>query len=109
MNSAIYRKTMETFRNRVDLRLVNKEKDHLKCTSKQSCISHKIFDRNFVAIGKSKLALKLNKPAYIGMCILGLGKVSICEFHYDYIKKRYDKKPKLLFTDTDSFMYEIKS
>ena len=30
MNIGIYRKTMENFTNRVDLRLVNNEKDHLK-------------------------------------------------------------------------------
>ena len=43
----------------------------------------------FVAIRKSKLVLKLNKPAYIGMCILELTKVLIYEFHYDYIKNKY--------------------
>ena len=31
------------------------------------------------------------------------------EFHYDYIKNRYDNKSKLLFRDTDSLMYEIKT
>ena len=29
------------------------------------------------------------------------------KFHYDYIKRKYDQKPKLLFADTDSSMYEI--
>ena len=65
---------------------------------------HKIFDNNLVAIRKSKLALKLSKPAYIGIFILGLGKVLMYEFYYDYINNIYDNKSKLLFTDTNSLM-----
>ena len=61
-------------------------------------MSHKIFDNNLVAIHKSKLALKLNKPGYIEMCILELSKVLMYEFYYDYIKSKYDNKSKLLFT-----------
>ena len=75
MNNAIYGKAMENLRNRIDVKLVNKEKDDLKCTLKPSYMSHKIFDNNLVAIRKSKIALTLKKPAYIGMCILDLIKV----------------------------------
>ena len=60
----------------------NNAKDSLKCTSKPSYMSHKICDNNLVEIRKSKLALKLNQPAYIGMCILELSKVLLYEFHY---------------------------
>ena len=63
---------MEKLRNRIDVKLVNNKKDYFKCTPKPSYMSHKIFDNNLVAIRKSKLALKLNKPAYIEMCILEL-------------------------------------
>ena len=38
-------------------------------------MSHNILDNNLVVIRKSKIALKLNKAAYIGMCILQLSKV----------------------------------
>ena len=71
-------------------------------------MSPKIFDNNLVAKRKRKVSLRLNKPAYIGMCILELSKILMYEFHYDYIKNKYDNKSKLLFTDTDSLMYEIK-
>ena len=61
-NNAINRKTMENLRNRIDVKLVNNEKDYLKFTSKLSYMSHiylTISDNNLLAIRKSKLALKL--------------------------------------------------
>ena len=93
---------MESLRNRIYEKLVNNEKCYLKCTSKPNCMSHKIFANNLIAIRKSKLALKLKKPAHNGMCILELRKVSMYEFHCDYIKNNYNDKSKLLFTENDS-------
>ena len=96
-------------RNRIDVRLVSNKKDYFKWTSKASYMSQKIFDDGLVAISKSRVILKLNKLAYVGMCILDLSKVLIYEFHYDYIQNKYGDKSRLWFTDTDSLMYEIKT
>ena len=60
---------MENLRNRINVKLVHNEKDCLKCTSKSTYMSHEIFDNNLVAIRKTKVVLKFNKPAYTGMCI----------------------------------------
>ena len=76
---------MENLRNRIDVKLVNNAKDYLKRTSKQSYIMDKIFDNSSFVIQKSKVALKLNKLAYIGMCILESRNVLLYEFYYDSI------------------------
>ena len=75
---------MENLRNSIDVKLVNNEKDYLKCTSKPSYMAYKMFDNNLVQMRKSKLLLKLNEPTYIRICILVLTKVSMYKFHYDY-------------------------
>ena len=49
----------------------------------------------------------LNKPIYVGFTAFGLSKQLMYDFHYNFVKKHFDAE--LLFTDTDSLMYEIKS
>ena len=109
MNNAVYGKTMEHLKNRVSLKLVNNEKDHLKFTSKTSYMPHKTFDMIQLRQDKAKFQLKRNKPSDIGICIQELSKVLMYEFHYDHIKNEYDNKSKLLFGDTDGLLYEIKT
>ena len=54
---------MENLRNRIDVKLVNNEKDYLKCILELSYTSHKIFGNNLDVVQKSKVSLKLSKPA----------------------------------------------
>ena len=109
MNNGVFGKTMENIRKRVDVRLVTDEKKLLKYSSKPTYVSSKIFNKNLVAMHKIKETLTLNRPAYIGMCILDLSKTLMYDFHYNYIKKKYGDKAKLLFTDTDSLTYDIEA
>ena len=68
-----------------------------------------VFGNDLVAIRKNKVTLMLNKPAYIGIYILELIKVLRYELHYDYTNNKYGNKSRLLFTETNCLMYEIKT
>ena len=107
MNNSVFGKTVDHLRKRISVKLANNAKDYVKCISNPRFVPQKIFSKNFLAIHEIKPVLKLNKPIYLGFSILDLSKDLMHEFHYKYIKSKFDAK--LLFTDTDSLLYEIKA
>ena len=109
MNNSVFGKTMENIRNRVDIKLVNNREKTEKLTAKPNFKHCNIFSENLISIHMKKTKLTFNKPVYLGMCILDLGKTLRYDFHYNYIMQKYGDKAKLLFTDTDSLMYEIQT
>ena len=109
MNNSVFGKTMENIRNRVNVKLVNTEEKLRKLVAKPNFRSRKIFNENLVSVHMKQMSLTMNKPVYLGMCILDLSKTIMYDFHYNYIKSKYGDKAKLLFSDTDSLMYEIQT
>ena len=109
MNNSVFGKTMENIRNRVNVKLVDTGEQFKKLTAKPNYESRKIFNENLVSVHMKKTSLTMNKPVYLGMSILDLSKIVMFDFHYKYIKPKYGSKAKLLFTDTDSFLYEIQT
>ena len=107
MNNSVFGKTMENIRKRSNIYLETDPDHFLRQTAKPTFVSCKIFHENLVAIHMKKSFLKLDKPSYVGMCILDLSKVLMYDFHYNFIKAKYGERAKLLFTDTDSLCYHI--
>ena len=107
MNNSVFGKTMGNIRNRVDVHLRTSEKSAEKLAAKPNYERTTIFSEDLVAVHMRKTELVFNKPVYLGMSILNISKTLMYDFHYNYIKKKYGPKAKLLMTDTDSFMYEI--
>ena len=109
MNNSVFGKTMENIRNRVNVKLVDAGEQFKKLAAKPNYNGRKIFNENLVSVHMKKTSLTMNKPVYLGMSILDLSKIVMYDFHYRYIKPKYGSKAKLLFTDTDSLLYEIET
>ena len=109
MNNSVFGKTMENIRNRSVIKLVTDKIKAENLAAKPNFKHCNIFNEDLIAIHMKKTILTFDKPFYLGMCILDLSKTLMYNFHYNYIKEKYGDKVKLLFTDTDSLMYEIKT
>ncbi|CAH0404376.1 unnamed protein product [Chilo suppressalis] len=70
--------------------------------------SHTICSKSTIAVKLQPPKVVFKTPIYIGFSILDLSKKYMYDFHYNVMKKRFGDKLFLLYTDTDSFIYQIK-
>jgi hypothetical protein len=68
-----------------------------------------IIDENKVIVEMRKSNVFLNKPIYLGMTCLELSKLHMYKLYYDLFQKIYGNKISLLFMDTDSFCFHVKT
>ena len=110
MNNAVFGKTMENLRNRRNITFINNSRKLMQGTAQPTFKSFKVFHENLVAVKRSKVDLCLNRPVVAGFSILDISETLMHDFHQNYIKKKYpNDKSKLLFTDTDSLTYTIRT
>lgn len=109
MNNSTFGKTMERTDSRTICKLVNKKSSFEKYVSKPTFKTSEHINSKLVALNMKYPSIKLNKPIYLGFSILELAKYYMFHFHYNVIKKKFGNKAQLLFTDTDSLMYEIET
>lgn len=119
LNNSVFGKTLENNESRVNIHLVNQWTDSNNKTKKRTTAdrliasphfhSASIFTENLVAVQLKQEEIVLDKPIYIGFSVLELSKTHMYNFHYNIIKPFYQNRVKLCYTDTDSFVYSIKT
>ncbi|RLU14839.1 hypothetical protein DMN91_012726, partial [Ooceraea biroi] len=110
MNNAVFGKTMENVRNRVDVKLVTRWEGRYGAEaliSRPNFHSRAVFRENLLAVKLRRLKATFNRPIYVGMCILDISKTRLYEFHYDYTAPLYGDKCRIMYTDTNSLIYRI--
>ena len=87
--------------------LIRDPKKAKKMASKPTFESFRIISEDLALVKMKKAYITLDKPSYVGLCILDLSKLHMYQFHYDAIRAEYGNRASLLFTDTDSLVYDI--
>lgn len=109
LSNSLYGKTIENPEKRTQVKLCNSPEDFCKNVSKYNFKQSKIINRHLAGVELRYPVVKLNKPFSIGMSILDLSKLFMYDFHYNVIKRVFGSRVCLLYTDTDSLLYEIQS
>ena len=109
LNNAVFGKTMEDKRKHLDFEIVSDERRFMKCVNNPSFKRSHIINEDLVGVEKQKPKLKLDKPIFIGMSILDLSKQHMYKFYYDVMKPKYGDNIRMVYTDTDSFVFHTKT
>ena len=108
MNNAVFRKTMENIRKHRKIKLITNQEACLKAIMKPNFKSGVRFGPNLMGCEMGKIKVVMNKLVYLGQAILDLSKIVMYEFHYDYMKWKYnDDSLTLCYMNTDSLIYSI--
>ena len=107
MNNAVFGKTMENLRNRMNLEMVTDSRKARKLAAQPEFYSFTEFDEDLFAVQRNRRTLTLCRPVQVGMSILSISKVLMYKFHYNIMLDKYGDRALLLFTDTDSLTYQV--
>jgi hypothetical protein len=106
MNNAVFGKTMENVKNRMDMHMTTDAQNAIKWFSKINLKDCKTIDGLYL-IEMYKKEIVYDKPIYVGTSVLDLSKLCMMDFHYNAIHKEFENSYKLLYQDTDSLVYKI--
>ena len=109
MNNAAFGKTIENIGKHRNFKLVTSEAQYLTTVMKPNFKSGVRFYENLMGCKMRKIKVVMKKPVYLSQVILDLSKIVMYEFHYDYMKPKYQENLKLCYMDTDSLVYNIKT
>jgi hypothetical protein len=101
---------MENVRKYQDVKIMamNNESDEKKFLNKVNKPTFKYgrpLGPILVGAHMRKVSVTLNKPIIVSASVLGLSKLLMYRFWYDYVKAKYGNKVKLGYMDTDSFIF----
>ena len=100
---------MVNVRNQIKVNLVSDPVKFLKLTAQPQIKHFKIINEDAVIVERIKASVTMNKPIFTGFCILDLSKLLMYKFHYNVMIAKYRERALLLYSDTDSGLYHLRT
>lgn len=113
-NNALFGKTMENVRKRQTIRVSNTCEQSEILASKPNLKSFTIVSNDIVVYQFSKTSVTLDRPIYIGQCVLDDSKLTMYDLFYEKLKPTFENRERdqtvtLCGGDTDSFFLCLKN
>ena len=98
--------------NKTTVENVRKQRDD-KLATIEKIRNYLVLEPNYhtarLAIETEKTQTYMNKPVYLRLSILEVSKILMCEFWYNYVKRKYGENAKLCHMYMDSFIVGMKT
>jgi hypothetical protein len=109
LNNAIFGKSMENLRGRVNVELIRGVGELRSATMRPLFKGFTIFNQDLVGVNYAHAAVTMVRPMQVGFAILELSKLYMTQFYYEVLKPFYGDRLRLAYTDTDSYILEIET
>lgn len=111
LSKTVFWKTMENALHSADFKIVHSDEKerNRKLIASQLIWGCTHFCNSLAGFSMHREKLRLNKPVCAGMTILDNSKILMNNIFYNTLKKQYNARCELIYTDTDSLLLEIQN
>ena len=108
MNS-VFGKFIENQKNQTEIRYVQNGAEALTHLNSPYTKGYSVINESLIIFEQQKKKVVLDRPIQIGVTILEYAKLVMFSYYHDVLKKSFGDRVKLLYTDTDSFVIELRT
>ncbi|HUR98246.1 MAG TPA: DNA polymerase [Pyrinomonadaceae bacterium] len=108
-NNIIYGKMTEDKTHHMDGKLATERDQVLRLVAQPNFKRLIEYNEHVSGIELAKSVVKMDRPTYGGFAVLELSKLLMIRYRYEELMPRYGKRCRILYSDTDSFIMEIRT
>jgi hypothetical protein len=107
--NSVFGKFIENQKNQTEIRYVQNGAEALTYLNSPYTKGYSVINESLIIFEQQKKKVVLDRPIQIGVTILEYAKLVMFSYYHDVLKKSFGDRVKLLYTDTDSFVIELRT